>query len=355
MDNSKRFRVNVVGAGVCGLAVAYAIKQKYGDLAEITITADKFYDETTSIAAGGLWEPYLLGETPTHLVYQWSQCTYDHYQKLYFSENSTETGVQQIKVHNLYSDDDGVEKIPFWSTIPNEFTCPVHPELQDMGYPTTYTFAHSFTSYVADPRYYLAFLNKYLLKHGVQFEKKKISNIMQQMLEKDISGARKYDIVVNCTGLGAIETEDDNTMFPIRGQVIRVHAPWIKASCTFGSSYIIPNVDSVVIGGTGQKGNWNTDESSSDSKKILDGVSQIFPGLRKAKIIKTYVGLRPCRPSLRLDSEIITSAGQPQCLVRCYGLGGSGYTVGMGLAQDVVEAHIRPFLTGLREKIRSKL
>jgi glycine/D-amino acid oxidase-like deaminating enzyme len=128
-------------------------------------------------------------------------------------------------------------------------------------------------------------------------------------------------------------------------------------------------VNSLVIGGTGQQGDWNTEVSEQDSQKILDGVCGMFPSLRLAKVLGTYVGLRPGRPSVRLDSELVpavpssltslsslsssaataattpTGASGQQLLVRCYGLGGSGYTIGPGLAQDVVENHIRPFVS----------
>mmetsp|Transcript_28974 Transcript_28974/g.48893 ORF Transcript_28974/g.48893 Transcript_28974/m.48893 type:complete len:224 (-) Transcript_28974:714-1385(-) len=98
--------INIVGAGVCGLSVARALKEKYGDFIALTITADKFYDQTTSFAAGGLWEPHLLGDTDPDLVLRWSELSYLHYQSLYFSADAANAGVQQIKVHNLYSDED---------------------------------------------------------------------------------------------------------------------------------------------------------------------------------------------------------------------------------------------------------
>jgi len=47
-----------------------------------------------------------------------------------------------------------------------------------------------------------------------------------------------YDVVVNCTGLGAAELFGDTSMFPIKGHVIRVHAPWIK-SIYFVSSWLV--------------------------------------------------------------------------------------------------------------------
>lgn len=56
-----------------------------------------------------------------------------------------------------------------------------------------------------------------------------------------------YDLVVNCTGLGAMKLFNDQSMYPIRGHVLRVHAPWIKhIYFTDEMTYVIPNSDSVV-------------------------------------------------------------------------------------------------------------
>ena len=55
------------------------------------------------------------------------------------------------------------------------------------------------------------------------------------------------DVVVNCTGLAAMELFGDQTMYPIRGHVIRVRAPWIKGIYFCDEqTYIIPNEDTVV-------------------------------------------------------------------------------------------------------------
>lgn len=44
-----------------------------------------------------------------------------------------------------------------------------------------------------------------------------------------------------------------------RGQVIRVRAPWVKNYMNNnGHFYIIPNFETVVLGGTTQKGNYDT-------------------------------------------------------------------------------------------------
>ena len=52
---------------------------------------------------------------------------------------------------------------------------------------------------------------------------------------------RSYDVIINCTGLGAQKLCNDSKLSVIRGQVIRVKAPWIKfAAYADHHSYIIP-------------------------------------------------------------------------------------------------------------------
>lgn len=53
----------------------------------------------------------------------------------------------------------------------------------------------------------------------------------------------------------------------------------------FGSSYIIPNVDTVVLGGTTQKGNWDTSVSLQDTETILSRIGEVFPALTSAPIV----------------------------------------------------------------------
>jgi hypothetical protein len=50
-----------------------------------------------------------------------------------------------------------------------------------------------------------------------------------------------YDIVLNCIGYGAKEVCNDNLLHAIRGQMIRVRAPWIKHFYyTDDDCYMIP-------------------------------------------------------------------------------------------------------------------
>ncbi len=64
------------------------------------------------------------------------------------------------------------------------------------------------------------------------------------------------------------------------------------------------------------------------------------------------MGLRPGRAPLRLDAEVLSRRnGAPLHVVHCYGHGGSGVTLGMGCAQDVLEKHVKPLLSLGRKQV----
>ena len=52
----------------------------------------------------------------------------------------------------------------------------------------------------------------------------------------------------------------------------------------FGSSYIIPNVDTIVCGGTAQA-DWNKAVSETDTKKIMDDIFEYFPEMKSSEVV----------------------------------------------------------------------
>ena len=128
-------------------------------------------------------------------------------------------------------------------------------------------------------------------------------------------------------------------IFKFSVQVIRVRAPWIKAAYNFqtdeGFGYVLPQTDSVVLGGTFQLNNWNSNVDDEDTKKILRICSKVLPSLKEVRDYQVLVGLRPFRDGgVRLEHER-TKDGLD--IVHCYGHSGSGVTLSWGSARDVVE------------------
>lgn len=64
----------------------------------------------------------------------------------------------------------------------------------------------------------------------------------------------EFDAIVNCTGLYARHLSNDETVVPIRGQIIRAEAPWLYFTFVIQSEqeeetcYAIPNTNCVVLG-----------------------------------------------------------------------------------------------------------
>lgn len=55
-DNKWKMKIAIVGSGVVGLTTALELQNEYRN-AQISIIADKFYKETTSYVAAGIFRP----------------------------------------------------------------------------------------------------------------------------------------------------------------------------------------------------------------------------------------------------------------------------------------------------------
>ncbi len=59
-------KVAVIGAGVIGLSTAYCLKSADPSV-DVTILAKSCSPETCSDVAAGIWEPFILRDTPMEL------------------------------------------------------------------------------------------------------------------------------------------------------------------------------------------------------------------------------------------------------------------------------------------------
>ncbi|GMF64662.1 unnamed protein product [Phytophthora lilii] len=166
-----------------------------------------------------------------------------------------------------------------------------------------------------------------------------------------------YDLLVNCSGLAAKELAGDDTVFPIRGQVINVHNPKLnelKMSLDKDGehAYIIPRPNGdVVIGGTAQAHNWSTENDEGDVNGVWERCCHLWPEVRNSKVIAKMAGLRPGRTDgVRLEMEA-TPTKRGAELIHNYGHSGSGHTLHWGCAQEVVALASQRF----PQKLASKL
>lgn len=147
-----------------------------------------------------------------------------------------------------------------------------------------------------------------------------------------------YDIIINCSGLGSRTLAGDNQLYPVRGQVLKMEAPWLQhfTRDADGMTYIYPGIHGVTIGGTRQEGDWRLQVDEGDAKSILERCTRLEPSLSKAKVLSKWVGLRPSRRNPKVERELLQLKGRRVPVVHNYGHGGCGVTLAWGTALDAV-------------------
>jgi D-amino-acid oxidase len=87
-----------------------------------------------------------------------------------------------------------------------------------------------------------------------------------------------------------------------------------------------------VVGGTAEEGAWGTEPDAAVAEAILARAAALVPALAGAPVRAHKVGLRPGRPSVRLEAE----RRGAQTIVHNYGHGGAGVTLSWPCADEVV-------------------
>ncbi|XP_071962329.1 D-aspartate oxidase-like [Antedon mediterranea] len=312
-------RVCVVGAGVIGLSTAVRLLDVAPSL-QVTVVADLFTPFTTSDGAAGV--NVFWNYQPDSLLYKWGFSTYMYGQKLY-KENGHLTGVQQFFTVDIYDKETNCINA---SDIDRRKLS--YKELEALYPGSGYRYGTSSLTYLTECKIYLPWLMKrFKLKGG---------NVLHRHVNSFDEIAADYDVIVNCSGLGARQLAHDDSIKPVRGQIFRVKAPWIKIA-TYDHdkmTYIFPRSNDVIVGGVYQHDNWDLSINHQDRENIWKRACKMDPSLKHAHIINEWVGLRPGRPEVRLEREVIVVNGKKVNVVHNYGHSSRGITLHWGCAVD---------------------
>jgi D-amino-acid oxidase len=307
-------RVRVVGAGVIGLTSALRLAQA-GHAVDIVAAATG--EQTTSSVAAALWYPYRA--YPQQAVTRWSAISY---QQLHELSADPATGVRLRLGRELFRQP---TPDPWWRSA-----VPTVGRVTGDRLPPGYLDGYELRVPVVDMAGHLCWLAGQLGALGCPVHVERLSELA--------AAAGGVDVVVNCTGLGARELIGDQTLMPVRGQVVVVAqfglTEWVlDHSDPQQLVYVVPRTDTVLLGGTAEEGDDDLTVRPETATTLLKRCSALVPELELARIVGHRVGLRPGRPSVRLETEF-TENGP---VVHCYGHGGAGVTVAYGCAEDVVE------------------
>lgn len=303
----------VVGGGVIGLTTALALA---GDGWEVSVLTAEPIGATTSAAAAAVWFPYLVG--PADAVARWGRQTADELAVL-----ATDPTVP-VAAHTLHELLREPTPPAAWRTgMPNFGAEPDLPDWAVSGW--------RYTSWVADMPPYLAWLQQRLAEHGVIPEVRRVADLAAAATDDT-------DLVVDCAGVQAARLAGDPQLEPVRGQVVLVDAPevsdvWLDPDGPGGATYVIPRTDTVVCGGTADRGAWDRTPDADVTADILRRAVALVPALDGAPVVDVAVGLRPSRPEVRLQLED-TAAGP---VLHHYGHGGAGVTLSWGSARAAAD------------------
>jgi D-amino-acid oxidase len=302
--------VTVVGAGIIGLTAAWRLAEAGH---EVRVLAAAPPGETTSVVAAAIWYPYLA--FPQDLVTRWSAVGF---QELAGLAAQPGTGVRMRWGRELFR---APTADPWWRTAVPDLQRVPAAEL-----PLSYVDGYRLQVPSVDTPRHLAWLADRLAGYGARIESRRLSTLDEAPGE----------VVIDCTGLGARDLLGDRDLVPVRGQVVVVEQfgleEWLLDE-TEELTYLAPREETVVLGGTAQRGAHDLTPDARTAREIVARCAALVPETARARIVEHRVGLRPARTAVRLERDVL---GDGRTVVHCYGHGGSGVTMSYGCARDVV-------------------
>ncbi len=346
-------RVLVVGAGVSGLTSALALARAGF---EVEVVAEKFQSELVSVVAGALWEwpPAVCGyhrdQTSLARSKAWAMESYEIFCDL---ARDPSTGVY-MRTSNFYF---SREQTPRELHKMNELAPKVRGFVRDRGLAdangigpaTDVVDAYAHLAPMIDTDRYMGWLRRQAQDAGVTITQRRIEGRLAHQ-EHVLLAEFDADAIVNCTGLGAMQTHGA-PMYPLRGALVRVindgsRMPKItQAHCVphpEGSTeqdmvFIVPRGENMlVLGGLTEEDEWSLDIGLHNYQPIRDMYRrclEFMPVLEAGELDPAEpvrVGLRPVgRGNVCLQREPGTR------IVHNYGHGGSGFSFSWGCAHEV--------------------
>jgi len=308
--------VLVIGAGVVGLTTAISLAEAGLD---VIIRTAALPGQSTSVAAGAVWGAVKAG--PPDRVLRWGQAGLEALSKL-----AAEPGAGVRMASGREVSRSPLEPHYWTELIPDLRSC------EKSELPDGFSDGWHYTAPLATMPVYLDYLRGRFERAGGTLEVAAVGSL------GELAGAAP--VIVNCSGAAAHDLVPDPAVVPVRGQVVIAANPGIEEFLINRDPeppwivYMFPHGDTILLGGTNDEGNWDTDPKTEVAERIVAECCAIEPRLLGMEILGHRVGLRPCRPQVRLESEPLDGG----VLWHNYGHGGAGISLSWGCAAEITTA-----------------
>ena len=326
--------VAVVGAGIIGCSVATWLLENLANDVKVTILSENFSPDTSaSDKSGGLVMPPNLdsGESPEYAarVKKWVRGTFTRLRTLYASPECCNVGLAYGRGYTVRRAASPPTASPWWKDLVTGFHVADNNELAMFNAQGNLLLALS--TFTINCRAYLPWLLSEFRKKGGLVVKRKVNSL---------SELSSFDIVINCSGLGASLLTHDPNIHSVKGHLVKVKAPWLKffyhvplVGKDGKRTYIIPRDDGVILGGVGEYDCSTPEVDPYEIQGILDRCWERVPSLSGAEVLECWVGYRPVREGgVRLEVE---HGSRSPMVIHCYGHGHFGISLHWGCAEEV--------------------
>lgn len=303
----------IIGAGVQGLTTGVVLAEEGWD---VRIRSSERPRETTSAVAGALWGPTLL--EPADRAEYWATLSHAEFTTLAEDESS---GVH-LAAGRMAARFDLGDSVPGETKLMPDMRRCTQQELPD-GFVSGY---HATVPLIDMPRYLDYLLDRFRRAGG---------QILLSPVPTLGVAVEEASTIINCSGVGARELVGDPEVRPVRGQHVVVRNPGLREyfiELTTGDQWasFMPHGDRLVLGGTADEHNWSREPDARETAEIMRRCAAVEPRLAEAEIMEVIVGLRPGRPTIRLEIEDYAGAR----IVHNYGHGGGGVVLSWGCAYE---------------------
>lgn len=305
-------QATVVGAGVSGLTTAVVFLEAGWT---VSVVARETYESTVSTVAAAIWT--VTDASPREATRRWALTSRAQFAALAEQVGSGVVPLRQREFEQTELGPTWWEGQPFVRRLlPDEL-------------PPGYAAGLEIDGFMIEPPIYLPWLTDRLRQLGGDVRIDDVDRL------DHVEG----DVVVNCSGLGASVLAGDDSLYPIRGQVVAVTNPGINDGVADESdsdrvAYVYPRSREVVLGGLRSVGSSVTSPDATLTERIMADCVRLDPRIDGLEPIDVRVGLRPGRPSVRVETEF-DSNGRP--VIHNYGHAGAGYILSWGTAREALD------------------